>query len=335
MIKVAHVDLDAFKYSCASVGEERSILVTHKQSGREKEFKTRTEFWGHHKKKQGGWLAEVNKNRLEDGLEPFTSDDFDIRDVQKVVEPIENILHTCKVSVESALHASGADKAFFYIGEGESFRVERSTLLKYKENRSAMQRPLLLDEVSEYLKKKFAADVITGYEVDDVVNMQSYRKPGHFQLVIDKDAYGAGGDVFNFHRPEEGIVKTDCFGKLWLNEKGDVRGVGRLFKLWQVCSEDSSDNYAANCFSDTKWAGKSAYNALVGCKDDREAFQASINIFKHLYPEPKEIVGWRGYNVQIDWLYVFQECFDMAHLHRWNDDFVNLNNVFDKLGIEF
>ena len=32
MTLIAHVDLDAHKYSCASVGEERSILVIHKQS---------------------------------------------------------------------------------------------------------------------------------------------------------------------------------------------------------------------------------------------------------------------------------------------------------------
>ena len=113
----AHLDLDAFKYSLASVGEDRSIVAVHKQCGREKEFKTRTEFWGHWKKKSGGWLAELNKQRAEKDLEPFTPDDFEIIDKQTVKdEPIANILHSVKLSVDNAVKESKADKVVYYIG---------------------------------------------------------------------------------------------------------------------------------------------------------------------------------------------------------------------------
>jgi len=335
---VAHTDLDAHKYRCASVGEERTILVIHKQSGREKTFKTRTEFWGHHKKKSGGWLAEVNKQRLEKGKEPFKPEDFEIQDKQEIKEPLANILHTCKLSVESAVKASGADKAVYYIGKGESFRVGKSTLLEYKGNRTGILKPLLLDEVSEYLTRKFGAEVITDLEVDDVVNMNAYRKKGHFQLILDKDGYGAGADMFNFQKPEEGIVKTDCFGKLFIDTSGKspkVCGYGRMFKLWQCCSGDDSDNYYANCKSDIAWGGMSAYNALVNCQNDKELFEAAIGVFKHLYPEPKVVTGWRGDEILIDWKYVMQECFTLCHMLRWEGDEVHLLDVFDKLKIAY
>ena len=57
------IDSDFVCFEAASLAEKRSVVVTHKQSGRQKEFDTRTEFWGHWKTKSGGWLAEQNKQR--------------------------------------------------------------------------------------------------------------------------------------------------------------------------------------------------------------------------------------------------------------------------------
>lgn len=340
-MSVAHVDLDAFKYSCASVGEKRSIKVIHKKTGWEGEFDSRTAFWGHHKKKAGGYLAEVNAKKVEKGQEPATPEDFIIEDIQVVTEPIQNILHTVKQAVKSAVDLSGASRAAYYIGRGESFRVERSTLLEYKGNRKTMQKPLLLDEVVEFMTKKFSAEVVRGYEVDDIVVMNSFGKKDHFIIGEDKDFYGSGSKFFNFEKSEEGIIDTNCFGKLWLEEwldskgrkQSKVRGYGRLFKLWQCCSQDDSDNYKANCMSDVNWGEISAYKALVDCKDDKESWRSAADIFKNLYPELKIVKGWRGDDIEIDWLYVFQECFDMCHLHRKKGDFVNVKDVLNKMEI--
>ena len=335
----AHLDLDAFKYSLASVGEERSIVAIHKKSGREKEFKTRTEFWGHHKKKEGGWLSQLNQERLKKDLEPFKPEDFEIVDKQKIKdEPIANILHSVKQSVDSAVKASKADKVCYYIGKGESFRVQRSTLLEYKGNRKDTLTPLLLDDIVEYMHKKFKPEVVTDLEVDDVINMNAYGKADEFCILVDKDGYGAGSKLFNFTLPEEGIVSTNCFGKLWVDDSGKtkkVRGYGRMFKMWQCCGLDDSDNYRANCMSDIAWGEMSAYHALVNCKNDKELFEASVNVFKHLYPEPKVVKGWRGDDIKIDWLFVMQECLDMCHMLRFDPDRLYLPDIFDKLRIDY
>ena len=42
--ETAVVDLDAIKYSAASAGERRSVLVTHKTTGKSIEVDNRTEF---------------------------------------------------------------------------------------------------------------------------------------------------------------------------------------------------------------------------------------------------------------------------------------------------
>jgi len=323
-----HFDLDCVKYAAASAGEKRSVCVTHKTTGRTLVVPTRTEWYGHWKTKTGGQLAEINKTRDS----PFAWDEFEYEDIQEP-EPIENILHTSKLMVEKGVAASKADRFEYYLGVGDSFRVELSTLLKYKGQRLNMLRPVLLDEVTDYLSNKFKAQMISDYEVDDQVVMNSYRNKGHFVIGIDKDFLGSGSAFFNLNTPERGIQRTDCFGSLHIDSKGYVKGVGRMFKLFQVCSSDTSDNYATNCVSDLKWGDKSAYKALKDCRDDKELFQAAVDIFKKLYPEPKVVTGWRGNEIDINWLYVMQECFHMAHMHRWPSDFVEVKEVLSKMGI--
>jgi hypothetical protein len=126
---IAIIDLDFVKYAVAGVGEKRSIIARHKESGREKEFDNRTAFWGRGKK-IGGWLGEQNESREEKGLELFSKEDFEIQDVQDP-EPLENVLHSAKLMVLSALDALGTNNYEAYIGEGESFRVGLSTLMEY------------------------------------------------------------------------------------------------------------------------------------------------------------------------------------------------------------
>ena len=137
-------------------------------------------------------------------------------------------------------------------------------------------------------------------------------------------------------KPEEGIVDCDCFGKLWLDDKGDVRGIGRMYLYWQIMSNDRSDNYAANCFSDVRWGDKAAYNILKDCQNDKEAFESLVRGFKILYPEPKIIEGCKGDVFEIDWLYVFQECFTMARMLRTEyEEEIKVVEILNKLEVDY
>ena len=107
------IDLDYVKYSAASVGEKRSITVIHKSSGREKEFSTRTEFYGRDKAKSGGWLGELNAKRES----PFSVDEFDIIDVQ-TPEPVDHVLQIAKTQVENDLKKLGTNKYKAFLGKG-------------------------------------------------------------------------------------------------------------------------------------------------------------------------------------------------------------------------
>ncbi|MNC06472.1 hypothetical protein D3C75_539850 [compost metagenome] len=325
----AVVDLDAFKYAAAYVGEKKSIRVVHKTEDWSEEYKSRTAFWGHYKKKAGGALAELNTKRDS----PWLPEEFDIEDIA-VPEPIQNVLHTAKVMVDDVIAQSGAKTYEMYMGKGDSFRVELSTLMKYKGNRDDLVKPYHLDEVTNFLARRYQAEFITGIEADDMVNIRCYKQKNHFAIGEDKDYWGCPINYLDINRVHRGIVDCNKLGKLFKDDKKYVRGEGRMHLYYQIISEDTVDNYKANCFSDIEWGSVSAFNTLVDCKTDKECFEAMVHTFKHLYPEPKVVQGWRGDDIQIDWLYVMQEMFNMAHMKRSVDEPVlNVKEILEKMKV--
>lgn len=321
----AVVDLDMIKYAAAAAGEKRTIKAVHKSTGDEFDCKTRTEFYGHWIKKEGGILKDFNETNGKD----YVAEDFEIIDIQKP-EPIENVLHTAKMMFKSALHLSQAESYEAYLGKGDSFRVALSTLLKYKGNRDDLLIPLALPEVTEYLIKTVKPEIITGIEADDAVVMSANGDRNKVVLGVDKDYRGCNVLLMNPNKPEEGVLDCSGFGSLWIDAKGKVTGKGRIFFYFQVLSKDVTDNYAANCFSDIAWADKSAYKVLAPCKDDKQALAALVKAYQYLYPEPKVVTGWKGNEIEIDWLYVARENWHMARMLRWEGDNVDLTDVLTK-----
>lgn len=315
-------DLDYILWAASSVGEKRTIEVTHLKSGKVKEFANRTEFIGRSKKKIGGWLGKQNEERESKGLEPFTLDDFSIEDKQEV-ENIENLLHTAKMMVQSGLDALGTSNAKYFIGTGDSFRLGLSTLLEYKSNRKETLKPLAFDNVRDYLIKKYKPTIVSNIECDDAVVMECYNKPDHVIIGVDKDYRSQPVKFIDINSPEEGIINGDCFGKLWIKDNGSVKGYGRLFFLFQCLAGDSSDVYKASCMSHKNLGDKGVYDILSVCQNDSEAIEATLSTFKMLYPEPKEVIGWRGNIFTIDWYYVLKEQFSMARMLRYNNDFLS------------
>ena len=326
----AIIDADVIKYAAAFVGQKNGIIVNHPTIGIEKAFNNRTEFYGHHTKKAGGWLAEYNQDKDS----PLDPSEFTITETVEP-EPLKNVIHTVKLMYQRMYECIGAKKHKGFIGKGDSFRVERSTLLKYKGTRP-MTKPVHLDAVTDYLENRLKCEVVEIEEADERVVQECYKKPWCVASIVDKDYYGQPIRLFNINRPDEGIIDCTGFGKLWLDDKNEVRGLGRMWLYYQVMSSDLIDNYAANCFSDVRWGSKSAYKLLSPCLDDKQALQSLVEGFRGLYPEPKIVVGWRGDEIKIDALYVMQECFTMARMRRVRGEpEVMLTDVFDKLGISY
>ncbi len=334
-------DYDPILYAAGSVGETRTVKIVHRQSGDEYEFDNRTLFWGHWKAKAGGWLADYNK-----GVDsPRLPEEFDVTDIQ-TPEPIENCLHTVKQMIKGTCETLGTKSYYGYSGRGKVFREDLSTIWKYKGNRDNALRPLHLDSLKEYLEKYHNCDVVTKIEADDACSIDSHNgykawlksgsdKDKLYLAYQDKDYLGIAGHLFNTNT-QEPVCSYDGFGWLNIDDKGDVKGRGRLWLCQQVLSNDLADNYAANSASDLRWGEKSAYKLLANCKDDTEAFQALVTGYKTLYPSPKIITGWRGDEFEINWLYVLQENFNLAKMLRSEDEQpTDVKAVLDKLKVNY
>lgn len=335
---VAIIDLDYAKYTVASAGEKRTLKVTHKETGKEilnpkvedgkkvkVPFNTRTEFWGRGKKRDGGYLGEVNKLKEKKGQPLATWEDFEIEDIQ-TTSPLDHVLHSAKVMVERDLASLGTKNYEAILGKGASFREGLSTLQKYKGGRDNLLKAVYLDDVTNYLAEKFKAKWVEGIEADDAVVMRAYGDPNAVVLGEDKDYRGQPIKYFDINNPDEGIIDGDCFGELWEKSKTKISGKGRLFLYFQMLAGDSSDDYKASLLSDINYGDKSAYKALKDCKDDQEALRAVVSEFKRMYPEPITIETWQGVETTVDWYYVANEMFQMARMLRWNGDLMSFSH---------
>ncbi len=325
----ALIDADVIKYKAAAAGQKNSILATH-PSGLTETFDNRTEFWGHHSKKNGGWLSLHNLTRTS----PLLPEEWTIEDVVDP-EPVQNVLHTVKMMYQHFATVAGTKKAKGFIGKGKTFRLDRSTIKEYKGNRATLVPPYHLEAVIDYLERVLRCTVVEGIETDDRLVMEAYKRPDRVVVGVDKDYYGCPVNFFNVDKPESGIIQGNNFGQLWIDDKRKVGGYGRQFLYWQVASGDSSDNYKANSASEKRWGDVAAFEMLRECTNDKESWKALVETYKFLYPEPKTITGWRGDYVQIDWLYVLQENFDLARMLRWEGDEVKVVDVLTKLGIDY
>lgn len=323
----AVLDMDAIKYAAASAGEKRTIRVTHHQLGIDEVFNNRTEFYGG-LKKDGGYLAVINKGRTA----PISPEEFIIEDIQ-TPDALENVLWLAKSMTEKWLRAVQADTHIGFLGKGDSWRVERSTILKYKGQRDDMLRPLHLDTVANYLTRHYNVRIVEGLEADDWCVIEAYQDPTAIVLAIDKDAAGCPTNVFNPSKPELGVINCNQLGRIYKDSKGKIRGYGRLFMYHQVCSGDTIDNYKANSASPIKWGPAASFKMLHECKSDKEAFAAMKAVYQKLYPKPRVVTGWRGDEIEVDWQYMLNENFDMARMLRWETDKVVATEVLDKMGL--
>lgn len=317
-------DWVVFKAACAV--ENRFVKVLNKKSNEEFIFKNRTEVYGDWRKKAGGWLA------TQEGL---TLDDLEITD-DRELEDVSHAIQIAKTIVQGVCEKLGVEDYYGYVSGEGNFRKDICTLLPYKGTRENMITPAYRKEVTDYLIKHHNAILVNGKEPDDAVTTDMFtalrNKESIVAAINEKDYYGCDGNWWHYDLDK--LVKVRGFGYLERNEKGDVKGQGRLWKYFQVSFSDTSDNYAANCFSNKKNGQVAVFNRLKDCKNDNEAFLAMKEHFQYLYPEPKVITNWRGDTFEIDWFYVLQECFNMAHLQRWEDDRVDLKSVYASLGVE-
>ncbi len=330
------IDFDAMIFRSCCATEDRSIEVTNKITQETFVYKNRTQFFGTGKK-ISGVLAELNSMRTT----PYTKEDFLI--VDKVeVQPFFHAKSIMNKMIKRICQQLDTPNWFGFVGGDGNFRLDKCRIIPYKGNRT-LPKPEHYYEMVRYLES-IGVEKVHGKEVDDEISTvcfqsyQKYKKSRHNKdlivgAVCDKDYFGNSGVFWNFINEGE-IQEIDGFGTL-VNDEGSIKGTGRLFKYFQILSNDPSDGYAANFWSDTKWGAISAYKELKDCKTDKECWQKIVQTYKMLYPEMKTITNHHQELVQFDWLDILQEIVMFVHLQRWPDDSLNVEEILKRLEVDY
>lgn len=296
--QIAVIDLDLQAFHAASSIEERFIRVTHNPSGREKIFKTRTEFKGRSKKTLGGWLGEVNRDRIEKSLDPFPLEDFTIED-DREVGSVRSATSRLDAMIKNLLAKCGTDEYLLYMGFGGNFRNLRATINEYKGTRQTQIKPLKLGDVRDYAEHALGAinvkpeEDFSNYEADDWLSILAYQDDKYIQITIDKDAPQTEGWLYNpdtmeepFYVPREGV------GKVWLNEKGKAKAYGLKSFCLQWITSDNVDNIKPRSLCKAKFGDKGAFALLDPLDTAEELIEACLRKYIEWYPAPVKYQRW-------------------------------------------
>jgi hypothetical protein len=350
----AVIDFDLICFKAASAGEKRFIIVTHTPTGDKKQFKSRTEFYGHYAKKEGGWLAKTNKQREDEGKEGFKLEDFEIVDDRKV-DDISFIFNSINKMTAKILDACKTSKYKAYLGSGDNFRHKVATVDKYKDGRDDMIKPLYIKEARQYVKEKFNAieilenDNLTNLEADDWLVIESYKGYQNYlengkcltiQVSTDKDSYQAEGMFYNYDKMKKPFL-VNGYGRLFLHQESldseeDVKGYGQCWYLAQMVMGDSADTYKPSKLSKINIRDKGAYKLLKDTKNLKEGLEAVVSIYKKMYPEPVTYNHcYTGEEITKDWLGLANEYFTLAYMKRTEDDNTTFTKLLEENNIEY
>lgn len=318
------LDGDEIAFQIAAACEQRGVLVTNKTNESQHGFKTRTQL----------------KEFLH-GLE-VPEDFYSIEDTQ-IAEDERNAYATVKAKLNNYREKFKTDNIEIYLSGTGNFRDSLLLPHKYKDNRKDSIRPLLLQKVRDYLINYQKAITVNGMEADDMLSIRAYSGHKANQMVIattvDKDAMGYTGYIFNPDKMEQPQL-IDGFGKLYINEKDEVKGYGRVWTYFQILNGDPVDGYKPTDLVEAvkgkkpRFGEKSVYKILGECKTDKDAWQAIYTQFKTWFGEGEfTYTAWNGETVTIDCVDAIQMYFMCAKMLRWEGDFPNARDVLKKLGV--
>jgi len=140
------IDGDLLAYACASVGD------------------------GHKWKSSDGYKTRYKK----DILDHCEEENLSVLDLTEVydLEPINNVLHSLKIMLESVFGAfEKIDSYQIYLTGSTNFRTELGTIQKYKGNRDGVRRPHYLPACREYLVEQWGAKIVEDQEADDILSI--------------------------------------------------------------------------------------------------------------------------------------------------------------------
>lgn len=352
----AIIDVDTLIVHSALAGQETSVLVKHKEKDWQREFKNQTEFFGHHSKKEGGWLAEVNAKKVEKGREPASPDDFILEPQVRLIEDqhtdngdvvsAETIVKgRFKNKIEAITNQSWCKDFKICYGVGKNFRYDIAETIPYKNERA--DKPLLFEVVRDYMLWKYKDHLVTaeGVESDDIMTMLMWQawmrsKRNHDNLdtvavYIDKDLSQTPCLQYNFDKPELGLVKITPLEAA--KNLGVQMLMGDTIDTIPGLPSLPDEMYAEYSLRKTKGLGeKTARGVVASASSPKEVFERVVKAYKGYYGDVRmQFVSHNGVLTDRDWLDHLNEMFRLLRMRTdITKDVGHVKDFLAKMGIE-
>lgn len=331
----AIIDVDTLIIHAALAGQETSVLVTHKDTKWSKVFPNQTAFFGHFKKREGGWLAEVNAKKIENGADPVSPDAFEITPVvtkiadqyteDGTVITAETVVKgRFKNKIEAITKQDWCKDFKICFGTGKNFRYDIAQTQPYKSERPT--KPLLYEVVRDYMLWKYKDNMLIAdqVETDEIVTQElwkgwikakrDFEKLDVVGIWCDKDLAQFPQLHYNFDKPEFGLVPitpSEAVKNLAVQcLMGDtIDTIPGLPKL-------PDEMYKQYSLRRTKGIGETtAKGVLASAESPKEVFERVIAAYKGHYGEEKQpFTSFRGEESERDWLDHLNEQFRLLRM---------------------
>lgn len=350
--KLCYSDHDTPLHAAAISLQETYLIVKHKASGREKEFKNITTFKGRGNK-IGGWLGETNLEREEKGLSTFTIDDFEITEHVRIKPEFKNVEDALKYGLESIDFTVGAikkhgdceDYRLVVSGGNGNYREDYSRTEIYKGNRS--DKPILYSDLKERFLEKYKNKIVLSNknEAEDVLGIQAeeHRKEkgdcfDNWEICIqfiDKDVKNVYAPSFNIRKTEDGFRfprQKDCTFELVSqviagDPTDNIRGIPNLTE--EVTSKFGLRK-ANGCGKTT------AENLIKDCETEKEMWERAVFAYQSYYGmEPVEFEAWDGEKLTWTWLDFMKETAILVKMQEYEGHLFDAEDVLKQHGINY
>lgn len=344
------VDADTPVFRASKFVQEDYVIVTHIPTGKEKEFKTKTEFYGHWQKKNGGWLRDTNLCREEKGLEPFPLEDFEVEQYERllpdIVDHVEEGIKSFDFFVGSIKKTGLAPDYKLLIGGEGNFRYDIAETWEYKANRAA--KPLLFEEIREAIISKYKSkvEIVNTKECDDQAayygreNVIHFQKTGKWKYclgILDKDLRMIYSPQINYDHLDEGVyipTPLECakyYGKQLLCGDKSVDNIPGLPDI----PNDLREKYQVR---KGKSVGDStAINYLKSCETIQGVFSRLVEAYRAYYgEEPFEFENYKGEKYQSTWLDRLNEQAMLVFMNYYENPLdYDIRKTLDKVGVSY
>ncbi len=326
-----------------------------------KYFSNKTEFKGTKRKIIEGWLGLHNFDRQQEGKEPYSVEDFRF---EETFEPnnIRFAYSNFDNKLKDIKNYLGIQEAVILVGSGECHRhllempidptqPDNPLRGRYKGRRES-PKPLQLEEVKQYVIKKYNAEDIRGIECDDALNIYLYKshlnyvKTGkHFYVGVSVDKDQAGFSCMNFNYMKNNDKKwkhpypylITGLGELHIESNGEVKGTGHLWRLTQLLVGDlECDGFSPTRYLGIKYGKKSAYDALHDCKTLKEACEVCVAQYWKWFPSGEvKFQSWSGKSITLTTWGWMDRIYTMLYMLKSRDDRTSFTGILDQLGVHY